>query len=164
MRKKTAAVLEPRQALLDTCTDGVRGIRDRAQLLLAWSDGGRRRSEVVGLSVVMFGHWMPIYLDLHRLQATKTDTSGERRENACVDRLRKRFPLDFKQRRLRLGHCPDGYTKAARSVDTGCRGIWWRESSSVVRISPDLKEIGLRISCVRNLSLKQADRMYPWVK
>ncbi|MGF0238153.1 hypothetical protein ACQR3P_04600 [Rhodococcus sp. IEGM1300] len=41
-------------ALLATCSDGVRGVRgvrDRALLLLAWSGGGRRRSEVVGQQV-----------------------------------------------------------------------------------------------------------------
>ncbi|EJM56583.1 hypothetical protein PMI29_04942, partial [Pseudomonas sp. GM49] len=40
VRKKTAIVLESLQALLATCDDGVRGIRDRALLLLAWSGGG----------------------------------------------------------------------------------------------------------------------------
>lgn len=79
VRKKTAAVAEPLQALLATCTDGLRGVRDRALLLLAWSGGGRRRSEVVGLQVT----------DVRRLDAdtwvyalgtTKTDTSGVRRE------------------------------------------------------------------------------------
>jgi integrase len=79
VRKKTAAVLEPLQALLATCTDGVRGIRDRALMLLAWSGVGRRRSEVVGLSVndvrqLDADTW------LYALGATKTDTSGVRRE------------------------------------------------------------------------------------
>ncbi|GFM55912.1 integrase [Pseudomonas cichorii] len=78
-RKKTAVVLEPLQALLATCTDGVRGVRDRALLLLAWSGGGRRRSEVVGLQVedlrrLNADTW------LYALGATKTDTSGTRRE------------------------------------------------------------------------------------
>jgi len=79
VRKKTAVVLEPLQAMLATCTDGVRGTRDRALLLLAWSGGGRRRSEIVGLQIE----------DLRRLDAdtwlyalgtTKTDSSGVRRE------------------------------------------------------------------------------------
>lgn len=79
VRKKTALVAEPLQALLATCTDGVRGVRDRALLLLAWSGGGRRRSEVVGLRVE----------DLRRINettwtyalgTTKTDTTGVRRE------------------------------------------------------------------------------------
>lgn len=79
VRKKTAIVLEPLQALLATCDDGVRGIRDRALLLLAWSGGGRRRSEVVGLQVddvrqLDADTW------LYTLGATKTDTGGVRRE------------------------------------------------------------------------------------
>lgn len=79
VRKKTAVVLEPLQALLATCTDGVRGVRDRALLLLAWSGGGRRRSEVVGLQVTDVRQ-----LDddtwLYALGTTKTDTGGIRRE------------------------------------------------------------------------------------
>ncbi|WP_414868034.1 tyrosine-type recombinase/integrase [Pseudomonas sp. IT-194MI4] len=77
VRKKTAAVLEPLQAMLATCTDGVLGLRDRALLLLAWSGGGRRRSEVVALQLS----------DVRRLDADTwlfalggTDTDGIRRE------------------------------------------------------------------------------------
>lgn len=79
VRKKTAVVLEPLQALLATCTDGVRGLRDRALLLLAWSGGGRRRSEVVGIQIADVRQ-----LDeatwLYALGTTKTDTGGIRRE------------------------------------------------------------------------------------
>ncbi|WP_426199402.1 site-specific integrase [Pseudomonas sp. DC3200b2] len=79
VRKKTAVAREPLQAMLATCTDGVRGIRDRALLLLAWSGGGRRRSEVVGLQVTDVRR-----LDestwLYALGVTKTDTGGRRRE------------------------------------------------------------------------------------
>jgi integrase len=78
VRKKTAAVAEPLQAMLATCTDGIRGIRDRALLLLTWS-GGRRRSEVVALQVTDLRQ-----LDAHTwtyaLGVTKTDTSGTKRE------------------------------------------------------------------------------------
>lgn len=79
VRKKTAVVLEPLQALLATCTDGARGARDRALLLLAWSGGGRRRSEVVGLQV---GDVRKLDDDtwLYTLGVTKTDTGGVRRE------------------------------------------------------------------------------------
>ena len=79
VRKKTALVLEPLQALLATCDDGVRGLRDRALLLLTWSGGGRRRSEVVGLQV---GDVRQLDADtwLYALGATKTDTGGVRRE------------------------------------------------------------------------------------
>ncbi|WP_448724124.1 site-specific integrase [Pseudomonas farris] len=79
VRKKTALVLESLQALLATCDDGVRGIRDRALLLLAWSGGGRRRSEVVGLQM---GDVRQLDADtwLYALGATKTETGGVRRE------------------------------------------------------------------------------------
>ncbi|WP_413704238.1 tyrosine-type recombinase/integrase [Pseudomonas sp. Pseusp16] len=79
VRKKTAITREPLQALLATCTDGLRGVRDRALLLLAWSGGGRRRSEVVALRIEDLRR-----LDeetwLYCLGATKTVTSGEVRE------------------------------------------------------------------------------------
>ncbi len=38
------------EALLATCDDSHRGIRDRAMLMLAFASGGRRRSEVTSLS------------------------------------------------------------------------------------------------------------------
>ena len=79
VRKKTAIVLESLQALLATCTDGLRGQRDRALLLLAWSGGGRRRSEVVNLQISDVRQ-----LDndtwLYALGVTKTNTGGVRRE------------------------------------------------------------------------------------
>lgn len=79
VRKKTAAVREPLEAMLATCSDGVRGLRDRALLLLAWSGGGRRRSEVVGLQV---GDVRQLDTEtwLYALGATKTETDGVRRE------------------------------------------------------------------------------------
>ncbi|MBO9479589.1 site-specific integrase [Shimia sp. R11_0] len=36
--------------LLDAAGSGLRGLRDRAILLLGWASGGRRRSEIVGLN------------------------------------------------------------------------------------------------------------------
>jgi integrase len=79
VRKKTAVVLEPLQALLVTCTDGVRGVRDRALLLLAWSGGGRRRSEVVGLQVTDVRR-LDADTWVYALGATKTHTEGIPRE------------------------------------------------------------------------------------
>ncbi|WP_080712549.1 site-specific integrase [Pseudomonas brassicacearum] len=79
LRKKTAVVLEPLQAMLATCTDGVRGLRDRALLLLAWSGGGRRRSEVIGLQIEDLRR-LDTDTWLYALGATKTDTGGVRRE------------------------------------------------------------------------------------
>ncbi|KMT52963.1 site-specific integrase [Pseudomonas fildesensis] len=79
VRKKTAIVLEPLQALLATCTDGLRGQRDRALLLLAWSGGGRRRSEVVNLQISDVRQ-LDTDTWLYALGVTKTDTGGIRRE------------------------------------------------------------------------------------
>jgi len=45
-QKKAALTKDLLSALLDTCDDSLRGKRDRALLLFAWSSGGRRRSEV----------------------------------------------------------------------------------------------------------------------
>ena len=49
--RKPALTREPLQALLDTCDDSLRGLRDRALLLFAWASGGRRRSEVVRATI-----------------------------------------------------------------------------------------------------------------
>lgn len=43
------------EALLATCDDSIRGIRDRAMLMLAFGSGGRRRSEVSALNVEDIG-------------------------------------------------------------------------------------------------------------
>jgi integrase len=43
------------EALLATCDDTHRGIRDRAMLMLAFASGGRRRSEVTALNVEDIG-------------------------------------------------------------------------------------------------------------
>lgn len=78
-RRKTAAVAEPLQAMLDTCTDGLRGVRDRALLLVAWSGGGRRRSELVALEV---GDLRRLRHDIwtYALGQTKSNATGARRE------------------------------------------------------------------------------------
>lgn len=44
--RKDALTLDLMERLLATCDDSLRGQRDRALLLFAWSSGGRRRSEV----------------------------------------------------------------------------------------------------------------------
>lgn len=49
--KKEALTREPLQAMLATCDDTLRGVRDRALLLFAWASGGRRRSEVVRATI-----------------------------------------------------------------------------------------------------------------
>lgn len=41
---KTALTQDPLTAVLATCTDGLKGVRDRALLLFAWAAGAARRS------------------------------------------------------------------------------------------------------------------------
>lgn len=76
--KKPALTREPMQALLDTCDDSLRGLRDRALLLFAWSSGGRRRSEVTAATlrnVIKVGEQAYVY----RLHQSKTNQSGRAR-------------------------------------------------------------------------------------
>lgn len=76
--KKTAATADPLQAMLATCTDGLRGLRDRALLLLAWSSGGRRRSE---LSAVRVEDLIPLGDQEYvlRMGLSKTERDGQTR-------------------------------------------------------------------------------------
>lgn len=82
--RKDALTREPLQALLDTCDDSLRGLRDRALLLFAWSSGGRRRSEVVGATVENTRKVGEDYLYL--LSHSKTNQSG-------ADRAQDRKPI-----------------------------------------------------------------------
>ena len=100
-RKKTAAVAEPLQAMLDTCTDGLRGLRDRALLLAAWSGGGRRRSELVALQVG----------DLRRLRPdTWTYALGRTKSNATG-------PIREKPLRGEAAHAVTQWIEAAHLTD-----------------------------------------------
>lgn len=47
-RKQAPLTREPLLAMLASCDDSLRGLRDRALLLFAFASGGRRRSEVTG--------------------------------------------------------------------------------------------------------------------
>ena len=78
--KKAALTKDPLEALLATCDDSLRGIRDRALLLFAWSSGGRRRSEVTAATtdnVKKVGARAYVFT-LHR---SKTDQSGSSSHN-----------------------------------------------------------------------------------
>jgi integrase len=72
---KPALTAAPLEALLATCGEDLAGVRDRALLLLAWSSGGRRRSEVTALRVEALER-----LDddtfVFRLHKTKTQQAG----------------------------------------------------------------------------------------
>lgn len=73
--RKTALTKEPLHALLETCTDGLVGIRDRALLLFAFASGGRRRSEV---SAAVMENLLKVDEGayLYRLPHSKTDQAG----------------------------------------------------------------------------------------
>lgn len=67
------------KAMLDATGPGLRGLRDRAILLLGWSSGGRRRSEIVSFNVedldlTEFDARGIVWL---RLLATKTTAKGK---------------------------------------------------------------------------------------
>lgn len=79
--RKPALTREPLEALLATCDDSLRGLRDRALLLFAWSSGGRRRSEVCSACVEDL-HWVSAQECLYVLHHSKTNPDGaERPEN-----------------------------------------------------------------------------------
>lgn len=52
-KKKLAMTRDPLQAVLATCDESLRGLRDRALLMFAWSTGGRRRSEVAAADLAL---------------------------------------------------------------------------------------------------------------
>lgn len=78
--KKAALTKDPLEALLATCDNSLRGVRDRALLLFAWSSGGRRRSEVTAATTdnVKRISARTYVFTLHR---SKTDQSGTNSQN-----------------------------------------------------------------------------------
>ncbi|KGD86863.1 integrase [Achromobacter sp. RTa] len=77
--KKVALTREPLQALLATCDDSLRGVRDRALLLFAWASGGRRRSEVARATVENTRRTADGFL--FSLAHSKTNQAGANRAN-----------------------------------------------------------------------------------
>lgn len=74
-QKKAAITKDVLQRLLDTCDDSLRGKRDRALLLFAWSSGGRRRSEVAGAEMRFLRVAGPQEF-IYELAHSKTNQSG----------------------------------------------------------------------------------------
>lgn len=86
--KKAALTVEPLEALLDTCDDSLRGLRDRALLLFAWSSGGRRRSEVTQATmenVSEVGERAYLYT-LHRSKTNQAGLDKADNDKPIVDR------------------------------------------------------------------------------
>ena len=74
-QKKEAITKDVLQQLLATCDDSLRGKRDRALLLFAWSSGGRRRSEVSSADMQYLKVIGPDQY-LYELAFSKTNQSG----------------------------------------------------------------------------------------
>lgn len=79
--KKAAITLEPLQAMLATCDDSLRGVRDRALLLFAWASGGRRRSEVTDATMENTRRVGPREFSFTLLHS-KTNQAGVQRADA----------------------------------------------------------------------------------
>ena len=74
-QKKAAITKDVLQQLLATCDDSLRGLRDRALLLFAWSSGGRRRSEISSADMQYLRQIGPGQY-LYELAFSKTNQSG----------------------------------------------------------------------------------------
>lgn len=74
-QKKAAITKDVLQQLLATCDDSLRGVRDRALLLFAWSSGGRRRSEISAADMQYLRKIGPDQY-LYQLVFSKTNQSG----------------------------------------------------------------------------------------
>ncbi len=83
-QKKRAATLDVLEAMLATCADDLRGIRDRALLLFAFASGGRRRSEVAAATVENLSPVPGGFL--YRIPWSKTDQQGAGREVPVLGR------------------------------------------------------------------------------
>ena len=77
-QKQRALTKDPLQQLLATCDDSMKGIRDRALLLFAWSTGGRRRSEVAAAQLAQLQR-VDAESFLYTLGHSKTNQRGEQR-------------------------------------------------------------------------------------
>lgn len=86
-RKKTALGADDVRTVLDACDSSLAGIRDRALIALAFSSGGRRRSEVAQIQVEELrrtpaGDWV------FRLERAKTLQDGPRAGRAAEKPVR----------------------------------------------------------------------------
>ncbi len=78
--RKEALTRDILQRLLDTCDESLRGRRDAALLMFAWSTGGRRRSEVVAATMdntVRVGEEAYLYT----MGLSKTNQAGSAHSN-----------------------------------------------------------------------------------
>lgn len=79
--KKQALTREPLEAVLDTCDESLRGVRDRALLLFAWSSGGRRRSEVAAADMKYLTRIGPTEFSYELVHSKTNQAAAARPEN-----------------------------------------------------------------------------------
>ena len=80
-QKKDALTKDPLMAVVDTCDDTLKGMRDRALLLFAWASGGRRRSEVAGAGMKNLRRLGPSSFTYTLAYSKSNQTAAERPEN-----------------------------------------------------------------------------------
>ncbi|MBX3633170.1 MAG: site-specific integrase [Simplicispira sp.] len=80
-QKKDALTKDPLMAILDTCDETLKGVRDRALLLFAWASGGRRRSEVAGASMKNLRRRGPSSFTYTLAYSKSNQTAADRPEN-----------------------------------------------------------------------------------
>lgn len=86
-KRKAAADRQILERLLDTCEDGLVGIRDRAILLFGFSTGGRRRSEI---SEATFDRLQRVGQQyVYRMGRTKSEQEGSERPVPLTGRTAK---------------------------------------------------------------------------
>jgi integrase len=86
--RKAALTKDPLEALLATCDDSLRGVRDRAIILFGWASGGRRRSEVTAATtdnVRKVGDRAYVFT-LHRSKSNQSGASSDDNEKPIVGR------------------------------------------------------------------------------
>jgi integrase len=86
--RKAALTKDPLEALLATCDDSLRGVRDRAIILFGWASGGRRRSEVTAATtdnVRKVGDRAYVFT-LHRSKNNQSGASSDDNEKPIVGR------------------------------------------------------------------------------
>lgn len=74
-QKKAALTRDPLLAMLGTCDESLKGLRDRALLLFGWSSGGRRRSEIAGALMANLKR-IDASTYTYRLGVSKSDQAG----------------------------------------------------------------------------------------
>jgi len=82
--KKAAITGEILQQMIQTCTDGFQGVRDKAMLLFGFSSGGRRRSEICNLQMEDLRSIKEGYMAT--IRKSKTDQEGNGKEVPVIDK------------------------------------------------------------------------------